>query len=124
MLFRLLLVRLMPLLILKLCRERKMVKLVSSVVLLIHLLFFFIATGEIMSRKGFLGLLYLPAAMFPHGALYLFALWMLLRCIWQEWSQRVWRRIYALSIVCIVCGIFMEAYWNPLILQFFSKIFK
>lgn len=93
-------------------------------IVLCYALCFVIAVFKIFMEKKWLVVLYIPLAMFPHYILYIFAMKILIRCIWNIWSERVWRRIYFLSVLCVLAGVLMEAYLNPMILQFFYKIFK
>ncbi len=122
MLFRLLLFRLCPLLILRFLEERKRIKIAMIGLLVIYGIVFVIAVGDMISVYHWWSLLYIPMAMFPHYICYGFAIWILIRCIWHAWSERVWKRIYFLTIVSTILGILMEYYWSPQILQFFTKI--
>lgn len=124
MLFRLLLFRLGPFIGLHFCKERKQMKLAVRLLLLCYGVCLIIAVWKIVSEKKWLGILYVPISMFPHYIFYGFAIWILVRCIWSAWSERVWRRIYQISLLCIILGILTENYWNPKILHFFFEIFK
>lgn len=122
MMFRLILFRLGPLVSLHFCKDRRRVKLVSNLLLLCYGVCLLIAGWKIFTQESWRGMLYLPVSMFPHYIFYGFALWMLLRCVWSAWSERVWKRIYGLSFLCVILGILMENYWNPKVLQFFSQV--
>lgn len=124
MLFRLLLFRLSPVILLRFCRDRKQIKIAVHIILAIYGLCLLIAMWKIFTQKKWLGILYLPLSMFPHYLCYGFAIWMLIRCIWSAWSDRVWKRIYNLSVMSVMVGILTENYINPKILQFFFEIFK
>lgn len=124
MLLRLLLFRLGPFVSLRFCKDRKKVKLTFAMIAIVYGGFFLIAAWKIFSQEQWKGILYLPISMFPHYICYAFAIWMLIRCIWSAWSERVWKRIYGLSLISIILGILAENYWNPKILQFFCNFFK
>ena len=53
-----------------------------------------------------------------------FAMWILMRCIWHCWSERVWKRIHFVSLITILSGVFAERYINAKVLQIFFGIFK
>ncbi len=124
MLFRLIVFRLLPFVLLRFCKDRRQLKLAVGFILAAYFLCFLIAAWGIFSQKQWLGIIYLPLSMLPHYICYAFGIWMLLRCIFSAWSERVWKRIYCLTLLCIVLGILLENYINPYILQIFFKIFK
>ena len=124
MLLRLLLFRLGPLLGLQFCKEKKKIKLVFMMIAIVYSVCFFVAAWTIFNKEQWLGILYLPISMFPHYLCYGFAIWLLLRCLWNAWSERVWKRIYSIALLCVFLGILAENYWNPKILQFFCNFFK
>ena len=124
MLLKLFLLRLGPILAIGFSKKQKQIKKGLMLFLIFYLLLLIISVGKVLVEKQWGGLLYFFAAIFPHYLFYGFAIWMLVRCIWQMWSQRVWRRIYYLSIFSTIFGIITENYINPQILQFFFKIFK
>lgn len=123
MLLQIMMIRLAPFFVLKLCRDRRMLKLSCVVMVLVFAGLFLFAAAAVMRREGIAGILYVFAGIFPHGVCYMFALWMISRCVWKEWSQRVWRRIRKVAFACVLLGIVMESYLNPKVLQFFCKIF-
>lgn len=124
MLLRLLLFRLGPLIALRFCKDRKQIKLAVAMLLISYSACFSIAAWKLFSQEHWKGILYLPISMFPHYICYAFAIWVLLRCIWSAWSERVWKRIYIISSISVILGILAENYWNPKVLQFFFEIFK
>lgn len=124
MLFRLILFRLGPIALLQFSNDKSKLKIAVGMLALCYALCMMIAGLKLFREKSWLILLYMPLAMFPHYICYIFAFWILTRCIWSVWSKRVWNRIYFLSVVCVLAGVLMEAYLNPMILQFFYKIFK
>ena len=124
MLFRLFLFRLGPLVFLKFCKEKRQIKLVVCLIGAIYGLCLLLAIWRLFSQEKWLGIIYLPISMLPHYIAYGFAIWMLVRCIWSAWSGRVWNRIYIMSVISVIIGIFSEYYINPQILQIFFKIFK
>lgn len=121
MMFRLVLFRLGPLILLRFCKDRQKIRLVSSLLLLCYGICLLLAGWNLFGRERWMGAIYLPVAMFPHYVFYFFALWMVLRCVWSAWSLRVWKRIYTLSVLCVILGILAENYWNPKVLQFFLE---
>ena len=124
MLFRLVLVRMLPMIMLKLGRDRNYLKKMVILIGIIYMIFFVAAVWEILAQKGWLGIFLVPVSLFPHFVLYGFGMWMILRCVYREWSDRVWKRIYFLTILCIGLGILAENYINPHLLQIVFKIFK
>lgn len=124
MLLRLVLLRMAPLLSLRFCKNREQIKLMVNGLLICYGLCFLIAVWKLFSQEKWMGIIYLPLALFPHYICYGFAIWMLLRCILGAWSERVWKRIYHLSLISTALGILAENYWNPKILQFFFEILK
>ena len=124
MLIRLILIRFLPFVFLKVGKNRKQLKIAVSGIVAMYVLCLLIAVWGIIREEGWRVFLYLPVSMLPHYLCYVFGFWMLVRCIWSVWSERVWKRIYVLVLLCIVLGILLENYINPYILQFFFKIFK
>ncbi len=124
MLFRLMLVRFVPLLSLGFLKERAHIKRAVIILLIFYIAGFLTAAGKVIAQKQWLSLLYVPLSMFPQYICYGFAAWMLVRCIWQAWSERVWKRIYLFALLNVLSGIFMERYWNSKILQIFFENFK
>lgn len=121
MLFRLILFRLGPLAMLKLFKERNKLKLVLYLFLVLFALVYFAAVLRIFYQEQWGSIWLLIVSMFPQCFFYGFAGWMILRCVRSAWSKRVWRRIYTLSFLCVLCGILAELYINPLILKIFVK---
>lgn len=124
MLLRLFVFRLIPMLLLKICKERNRIRSAGVILLISHLLCFTAAVWELVQLQGWRGWLYIPFSMFPHALCYGAAVWMVCRCLWYAWSVRVWKRIYAVSMLLVIAGILMENYWNPVILAFAVKIFS
>lgn len=124
MLLRLLILRIGPLIFLRFCKDRGQMKLAVVSLLICYGLCFLIAIRSLFVQVKWMAVIYLPLALFPHYICYGFAVWMLLRCILGAWSERVWKRIYHLSLISTALGIMAETYWNPRILQFFFNIFQ
>lgn len=122
MLLKLFILRLIPMICFMFCKDRRKMKHVFSLIVLVYVICFLIASWEIFRSSKWLGIVYIPIAVFPHGFCYAFSLWLLLRCLWREWSYRVWRRIYWIAFGSVVFGIYLEKYFNPVVLQFFCKI--
>ncbi len=122
MLLRLILLRMSPLISLRFCKNREQIKRAVWFLLICYGLCLLLAVWKLFSQEKWMGIIYLPLALFPHYLCYGFAIWMILRCILGAWSERVWKRIFSLSILSIALGILSENYWNPKILQFFFEI--
>ncbi len=117
MLLRLLLLRFCPVVLLRFCKKRRQVKKGMILLLLCYGALFLLAVWKIIVEKKLWSLLFIPLSMFPHYFLYIFSVWILLRCIWCAWSERVWNRIHTLSLIGLFTGILLETYWNPKILN-------
>lgn len=124
MLFRLLILRFLPLMLLTFLKERRQIQKIVIVMIGIYIIGFFTAVWDVLIQFGWLGILCVPLLMFPHYLCYVFAGWILIRCLWSSWSTRVWKRIVFVSMLSVLTGVFLESYWNPKILQFFITIFK
>ena len=124
MLLRLLLLRLSPLACLYRCKDRKTMKIVFVVIIAIYFLGFIISAATLFAREQWKGIISLFAALFPQYLCYIFAGWLIARCVWSAWSERVFRRIGRIAFAAVIAGIFAENYWNPEILQFFCNFFK
>lgn len=124
MLLKLILLRLGPLVAIGFSKKQKKIKRVLIIFAIWYLLLLIISIWRILEQEQLKGLLYLPVAVFPHYLFYGIATWMLVRCILQMWSERVWKRIYYLSFFSTIFGIISENYINPQILRFFFEIFK
>lgn len=117
MLLRLFVCRLLPFLLLSFYRNKKKLRSALTGICVLYLVCFLTGAWKVFYEEQWWGLLYLPLSMFPHYVCYLFAVWLQVRCIWSAWSERVWKRIYVISMLCIAAGIFLEACVNPWILQ-------
>lgn len=124
MLFRLLLLRLMPVAGLKILKERSKLRWMVILLGLFYVACAVCLLWGLWKEKGWYGIGLMLPALFPQYLLYGFAFWMLLRCISYAWSERVWNRIHAVSVCVVLLGILAEKYWNPLVLEFFTKIFS
>ncbi len=124
MLFRLLIFRLAPLGSLYFCKERRQMKQMMILLLVCYGGCLAAAAWKIFLEEQWRGMFYLPLSMFPHYLCYGFAIWIMLRCLWCAWSVRVWRRIFCIAHVCVLLGILVENYWNPVILEIFLNIFE
>ena len=124
MLLKLLVIRLIPIIMLIFLKERKQIKLATAVVCAIYGICFWVTVCNIFLQKQWFGIIIFLISVFPHYIFYIFSLWMILRCIWQVWSIRVWKRIRFLSILCVLFGILSEFYISTEILQKFFEIFK
>ena len=123
MLFRLLIFRMGPLAVLNFFKERNKLKRLLYLMLVLGALFFLTAAWQIFKQERWQSVWILLLSMFPQGFFYGFAVWMLFRCVMKAWSKRVWKRIYSLAFLCILCGILAVLYINPFILRFFVKFF-
>lgn len=124
MLIRLLIIRFCPFAVLRMLKEKKKVKKAVIGILMVYMVGFLMAAGKIAVEKQWLSILYVPLSMLPHYICYGVAVWMIIRCIWKAWSERVWRRIHLISLLFVLMGVLMENYLNPKILQIFFEIFK
>lgn len=124
MLLKLLIIRLLPFLSLKVCKDRKSIKMVLIVGSVIYAVLFMLAAWRIIGMESWRGIVYLLLSMFPHYLCYGFGLWLLLRCVWNAWSDRVWKRIGRIAFVAVSVGVLLENYWNPEVLRFFCKFFN
>ena len=124
MLLKIIFIRLVPILCLGYLKDQKHRKRAAGLLCLIYCEVFVLASTRILEQKGWNGIWYLLLSMFPQGIFYMGSVWLILQCLWNMWSQRVWKRIYYLSIFVVILGIFTENYINPQILQIFFKNFK
>ena len=124
MLLKLVILRLVPICMLGLLKDRYQIKLMTGGVSVLYAVGFVMSAWKIVTQEKWLGILILLVSLFPHYICYIFALWIMLRCIWQAWSERVWKRVYILSIFSVLLGVLSENYINTKILQLFFKIFK
>ena len=124
MLLKLMIIRLIPICVLGFLRERYQIKMITGGISVLYAICFLTTVWKIFTQEKWLGILILPISMFPHYICYIFSLWIMLRCIWHAWSERVWKRVYILSIFSVFLGVLSENYINTKILQLFFKIFK
>ena len=124
MLFRLMILRVVPVAMLKFWKKRNQLKKMLVMLCIGCVILFFAAVWELFVQKGWRGLIFLLMSLFPHFIFYGFGIWMMARCIYREWSERVWKRIYFLAILCVALGVLAENYINPKILQIVFEIFK
>lgn len=124
MLLKLVILRLVPICMLGLLKDRYQIKLMTGGVSVLYAVGLVMSAWKIVIQEKWLGILILPVSLFPHYICYIFSLWIMLRCIWHAWSERVWKRVYILSIFSILLGVLSENYINTKILQIFFKIFK
>ena len=124
MLLKLVILRLVPICMLGLLKDRYQIKLMTGGLSVLYAVGFVMSAWKIVTQEKWLGILILLVSLFPHYICYIFALWIMLRCIWQAWSERVWKRVYILSIFSVLLGVLSENYMNTKILQIFFKIFK
>lgn len=123
MLFRFILLRIGPIAMLYLLKDRKKLKLAVYGGVMCWGVSLVVAVLEIFKQEHWESIFLLLLSMFPQYLFYIFAYWLIIRCIRSAWSRRVWRRICVVSFVCVLCGTFAELYINPLILGFFVKKF-
>lgn len=123
MLLKLFILRLSPLVCLKFCKKRNRIKLAVILFLVLYGGIFMVAAWNILQQEQWKVFFYLPLSMFPHYLFYGFVIWILMRCIWSAWSDRVWKRIYKVSFVLTILGILTENYWNSIILEKILKNF-
>ena len=124
MLLKLMIIRMVPICVLGFLKERYQIKMITGGISVLYVICFLTTVWKIFTQEKWLGIFILPVAMFPHYICYIFALWIMLRCIWHAWSERVWKRVYILSIFSVLLGVLSENYINTKILQIFFKIFK
>lgn len=122
MLFRLFLFRLLPIAGLHMVKKRSKLKRALVFILILYVLGIVFLEYELWKENGWSGIALLLPALFPQYLFYGFAGWLLLRCILYAWSERVWNRIYILSILSVILGILTEKYWNPAVLTFFLNL--
>lgn len=122
MLFRLLLFRLLPIAGFRFVKERSKIKWAVIALLLMYCLGVVFLSYDLWKKNGWYGIALLIPALFPQYLFYGLACWLLLRCVFYAWSERVWKRIYLVSVGMVFLGILTEKYWNPPILTFFAKI--
>lgn len=121
MLLRLFVFRMGPLALLHLCRERRKIKRMLIVLFCVYAICLVRSVFALFEMEKWNVFFYLPLAAMPQFFLYGFAGWLLFRCVFEEWSERVWKRIYGVSCVVTFLGILVEIYINPQILNFFVK---
>lgn len=124
MLFYLILTRFCPIAAIGFLKTKRQMKIAVLSVVACYGLSLLAAAGKIIVEKKWLAILYIPFSMFPHYVCYGFAMWILMRCIWHCWSERVWKRIHFVSLITILSGVFAERYINAKVLQIFFGIFK
>ena len=124
MLLKILILRMTPIMFIGRVKERKKKKLTMAVLVMMFLILGVLSTVEILKQKHWSGVLYLVLSMFPHSFLYLLSYGLLSRCVWKIWSERVWKRVYFVSIILVIVGILSEMYVNPQILQVLLKNFN
>ncbi len=115
--FRLFMLRMIPLLFLGFCKKRNKIKSAIVLFLICYAGLFAAAVWNLFLQKHWKGMFYLPLSVFPQWLFYGFAVWMILRCVLHAWSERVWKRIYKVSVVVTIFGVLTEFYWNPWILE-------
>ena len=123
MIFRLFMLRMIPLLCLGFCKKRNKIKTAIILFLLCYAGLFAAAVWNLFLQKHWKGMFYLPLSVFPQWLFYGFAVWMILRCVLHAWSERVWKRIYKVSVVVTIFGVLTEFYWNPWFLEKILKFF-
>jgi hypothetical protein len=124
MLLKLIILRLVPLLAIGFVKERRTMRGAARLLIGGTLFLVLTAVWEVFCLEGKRAFWCLPISLFPHYLFYLFAIWLIGKCIWKSWSERVWKRIYFLAVLSTIFGILTENYINPQILQFFFKNFK
>lgn len=124
MLLKLLFFRLAPMFALRFCKTGNQMKLAVCVTIGLYLSGLILLLRKLIFDGSWDVLLWIPAALFPHYLFYGFAVWMLLRCLFYAWSERVFKRIYRVAFVVILLGVMAETFLNPHILRFFCKNFK
>ena len=124
MLLKIFCLRLLPLVCLGRLKEQRKMKWTVVYICIGYCTMFLVSAVKIFEKEKWGGILYLSLSVVPHGLFYLFSMWLIMQCLWKMWSKRVWKRIYFLSIICTILGIFAENYINPQILQIFFENFK
>lgn len=122
MLFRILLLRMCPIILLKFCKNRRSLKIGVAAILIVYIIAGVVTLFYLWKIERWKILWLVPAAMFPQYVCYLFVIWCLLRCAWSPWSSRVWNRIFCLSVVIVSIGVYLEYTINPMILSVIGKI--
>ena len=124
MLLRLVLLRMSPMIILKMCKNRKTIKWIIAVLTILYVVLGILICYKAVVEEQWRGVVIFAIGLFPQYFIYGLAAWLMMRCIWNSWSERVWNRIYALSVVVVLVGVLAENCWNPKILQVFLNFFK
>ena len=124
MLLQLLVTRLGPLILMKYCKERRRIKSVMVLLVLIYGIAFITSFFRIAAEESLKGVCLFFISMLPHYLIYGFSACLMVRCIWKMWSKRVWNRISALSIFLTMIGILCEKYINPSFIHFFENFLK
>ena len=120
-LFQILSFRLIPLIGLKMCKNRKRMKVFFCLLVFCYIAGVIMAIRKLVGDMKRHGVVWLVLAMFPQYIFYGFVFLLLGRCIWKSWSERVWKRIFKLSVIGTIFGALMENYLNTLILGFFVE---
>ena len=121
MLFRMILFRLGPVILLRVCKDRKSLKVAVVTLLLVYLIAGILSILYLWGKEQWKLLIIVPVAMFPQFLCYLFVAWVLLRCALSPWSSRVWRRIYRLSVLITLFGVYLEYTINPIFLKILQR---
>ena len=100
MLFSLMILRMFPLMMLWIVKDRKKIKAIFVLSGGVILIGFFMSAVKIFQQEGWRSLVFILLGMFPHYLCYGFSFWILLRCIWYAWSDRVWKRIRLFQRKC------------------------
>lgn len=119
MLIKLYFIRLFPMILLWKCKDIKKLRALLLVLLVGYGCCFATVGWELFCREHWMFLGYLIIAMFPQYLCYGFSMWLLMRCVWNPWSWRVWRRIFRISLIITVIGIYAEYYVNTWVLELF-----
>lgn len=122
MLFRLMLLRVCPVLLLWFCKNKRSLKISVVMLVLSYLIAGIFSVIYLWGKEQWKVLIIVPMAMFPQGICYVFVAWILLRCALSPWSHRVWNRIYGLSVLITLLGVYLEYVVNPLILNLFNHM--
>lgn len=122
MLLQIMLIRLLPFVLLRSTKERKKLKILCVLFTVFCSVLFLTAVWGLVKRDGIIGFYYAFMALVPHAFFYVFACWLLFRCLWKEWSLRVWKRIYMISFACVFLGCLMENYCGKWILKIFCRV--
>ena len=124
MLFSMIITRFCPVAVLGFLKDRKQMKCAMVLIFTGYAAMLIAAIGKVVVEEKWLGIFLIPLSMFPQYFCYGFAIWILIRCIWHSWSERVWRRVHIVALSIILLGIFLEKYVNAKILQIFFNFFK